>query len=194
MEVPKISGLVLSGGRSSRMGTDKSALDYRGQPHLHYMVGLLGGFCDKVFVSTRKDQSIAEGQNSLPDRFEIAGPMNGILSALTVRPDCAWLITAVDMPNVDADVLKLLIAHRDPSKLATCFFNAAENFPEPLLTIWEPSALQPLTQFVETGKASPREFLHKNKVGLVHPSDPSILLNVNSPDEYNRFKEKFSKD
>lgn len=190
MEVPKIAGLVLSGGKSSRMGIDKSTLDYHGQPQLNFMVELLSKFCDTVLVSTGKGQ----GLNSLSDRFEIAGPMNGILSALTVHPKNAWLVVAVDMPNVNVDAIKSLIAHRDPSKLATCFFNSAENFPEPLLTIWEPTAAQPLMKFVEAGKISPRGFLQANDVKLVQASDPSILLNINSPDEYKKFKSNFSKD
>jgi molybdenum cofactor guanylyltransferase len=193
MEVPKLSGLVLSGGKSSRMGIDKSTLDYHGQPQLYYMVGLLSNFCDNVFVSTRKDQPVREGLNYLPDRFEIAGPMNGILSALSMYPQNAWLIVAVDMPNVGADAMRFLIGQRDPTKLATCFLNDNENLPEPLLTIWEPAARLPLTQFVETRNISPREFLHKNDIRLLRTDDPSILLNINSPDEYKRFKSNLSK-
>jgi molybdenum cofactor guanylyltransferase len=193
MEVTKLNGLVLSGGRSSRMGVDKGTLEYHGKPQLHYLVDLLSAFCDHVLVSARKEQIANDKFDRLPDRFAIGGPMNGILSALSTHPDHTWLIVAVDMPNVTTDVLELLIRHRDPTRLATCFLNAAENLPEPLLTIWEPAALPWLMEFVNAGEISPRKFLQENHVKLVNANDPAILLNINSPEEFLKFKSNLSK-
>jgi molybdopterin-guanine dinucleotide biosynthesis protein A len=189
-----IAGLVLSGGRSTRMGVDKSTLEYHGLPQLRYMVDLLAEVCNEAFISTRIDQPVAEGLRVLPDAFDIPGPLNGILTAMQRKPDLAWLVVAVDMPKVDKNVLDNLINGRDGSKLATCFFNVHENFPEPLLTLWEPSALPRLLQFIATGKISPREFLQNHDVKLIRPEDPAILLNINSPDEYEKFKKRLSKD
>jgi molybdenum cofactor guanylyltransferase len=176
------------------MGVDKSMLDYHGQSQARFLYDLLSEFCADVFVSTRRDQFFNEPLNYLQDQFEIFGPMNGILSALTMQPNRAWLIVAVDMPNVSTDVVEFLLSNRDPVKLATCFFNNAENFPEPLLTIWEPAALPELTRFVEGGEKSPRKFLSNNEVRLVQPRDPSILLNINSPEEFKQFKSRPNTD
>jgi molybdenum cofactor guanylyltransferase len=186
-KISNILGLVLSGGRSTRMGLDKSMIDYHGQPQLEHMVALLSKVCAEVYVSVRKDQKIRDGMRPLPDAFETPGPMNGILTALSKFPDRAWLIVAVDMPNIDASAIQMLVSKRDESKLATCYFNANENLPEPLLTLWEPAARSPLEVFVASGKISPREFLASNDVNVVHPKNISILLNINSPDEYDKF-------
>lgn len=189
-----IAGLVLSGGKSSRMGVDKNTLEYHGQPQLHHIASLLREICSEVFVSVRKSQPVGEALRTLPDAFDVYGPMNGILTAMHALPDHAWLIVAVDMPNVDRAVLDVLVKHRDHERLATCFFNTQENFPEPLLTIWEPAALPLLLQFIAGGKVSPREFLQRNDVNIIRPDDPRILLNINSPEEYQKYKKAISKD
>lgn len=49
----KIYGLVLAGGKSNRMGKDKSRLHYHGQPHALFLYKLLSKFCEKTFLSVR---------------------------------------------------------------------------------------------------------------------------------------------
>ena len=143
------------------MGVDKNTINYHGRTQLSYLHSALKKVCDDVYVSTRREQQIEPGMVALPDHYEIQGPINGILTALEIRPDHAWLCAAVDMPYVNESVLQLLIAQRDPEKVATCFYNSKENFPEPLLTIWEPKALPLMQAFVTAGNKSPKLFLQK---------------------------------
>jgi molybdenum cofactor guanylyltransferase len=163
------------------MGTDKSMLEYNGKPQREYLHGLLEQCCDQVFVSCRKDQSVPDHLNPLVDRFHIAGPLNGILSAFAFQPASAWLVVAVDMPFVTAATFQLLISNRDKNKMGTCFYNTETQQPEPLLTLWEPEAYPLLLQFVEKGNISPREFLKSVPVAMIHPPDEKTLVNVNYP-------------
>jgi molybdopterin-guanine dinucleotide biosynthesis protein A len=181
MESNEPFGLVLAGGLSTRMGTDKSLLDYRGKPQREYLFELLSGFCTRVFTSCRKGQDVPPALNPIVDSFAYPGPINGILSAFQLYPQNAWLIVAVDMPFVDAEALKLLLNNREGSKLATCFLNTREKFPEPLLTLWEPAAYQPLKRFVESGNISPRVFLETHDINTLLPPTEKILLNINYP-------------
>ena len=180
-------GLVLAGGKSTRMGTDKGSLDYHGMPQREFLFNILNKFCHKVFTSCYAGQNIPKELNPLEDQYEIKGPMNGILSALKQDPDKAWIIVAVDMPCVVDKVFEQLISNRNKKKVATCFYNESEKFPEPLLTIWEPTALPLLLAFVEEGRTSPRDFLTSNSVQLIIPEDPKILLGINHRDEYYKF-------
>jgi molybdenum cofactor guanylyltransferase len=174
-------GLVLSGGKSTRMGTDKSLLNYRNKPQREYLYELLSAFCSRVFTSCRKDQEVPTTLNPITDYYNFPGPINGILSAFREYPDKSWLIVAVDMPFVDDVVLQQLLNHRDNSKVATCFLHLPENFPEPLLTLWEASAYPLLISYAESGNVSPRVFLETHQVKLIIPHDQKILLNINSP-------------
>jgi molybdenum cofactor guanylyltransferase len=127
--------------------------------------------------------------NPLHDQYDYPGPINGILSAFHTHPHSSWLIIAVDMPLVDENVLKLLFDNRDEKKVATCFTHLVEGlFPEPLLTIWEPSAYPLLLSYVKSGKISPRGFLEIADVKSISVPDERILLNINSPQDKAMFK------
>jgi molybdopterin-guanine dinucleotide biosynthesis protein A len=179
----KPNGLVLAGGRSTRMGTDKGLLVYNGTPQREHLFELLGEFCEQVYTSCRAEQAIPERLNPLPDKYDIAGPMNGVLTAFTQAPLSSWLIVAVDMPYVTKDTLRLLINSRDETKAATCFYNTERQHPEPLLALWEPLAYPLLMDFTRRGKVSPKEFLSTHPVRLIQAPDEKTLLNFNSPDD-----------
>lgn len=163
------------------MGSDKSLLDYSGKPQREYLFELMQSCCREVFLSCRKDQNVPGHFNPIVDHFHIPGPLNGILSAFSFKPDFAWLVVAVDMPFVTTPTFQLLIDSRDKNKLATCFYNPVTQQPEPLLTLWEPEAYPFLLRFVEKGNISPREFLKSVPVTMIHPPDDKTLLNVNYP-------------
>ena len=176
-----VYGLVLAGGRSVRMGTDKGLLDYKGKPQREHAFDLLSSICERVFTSCRTEQNIPGSLYPIADKFDYSGPLNGILSGMQTHADKAWLIIAVDMPFVDLASLELLLSNRDKSKFATCFLHETENFPEPLLTLWEPSAYPQLLAYAAAGNISPRFFLESNPVKIVKPADKKVLLNVNYP-------------
>jgi molybdenum cofactor guanylyltransferase len=179
----QLYGLVLSGGRSRRMGMDKGLIAYHGKPQREHLFDLLSGHCVAVFTSCNASQQVPAHLNPIADQFDFQSPINGILTAFKKFPDKAWLMVAVDMPYVDDHVLETLIRHRNPNKVATCFYNASEKLPDPLLTIWEPSSYPLLQKFVEQGKISPRDFLATYAASMIMPPGDKTLLNVNSPGE-----------
>src|SRR5688572_10585476 len=112
-------GLVLAGGKSSRMGFDKGGILYHDIPQKQFVFRALSRVCQAVFTSCRQDQNVDETLNTITDHFQLPGPLNGIMSAFEKFPDCAWMSVALDMPYVDDAVLNELLASRDKSKVAT---------------------------------------------------------------------------
>lgn len=165
------------------MGTDKGLLNYHGTPQREHLFHLLQEFCTGVFTSCRKDQNVPEDYNPLIDKFSIPGPMNGIMTAFSHRPDSAWLIVAVDMPYVGKSTLEQLMVNRDRKKLATCFYSPDLKGPEPLLTLWEPAAFSFLRSFTEKGNISPQQFLAEHNVNVIQAHDVKVLANFNSPND-----------
>ncbi|MDH4089736.1 MAG: NTP transferase domain-containing protein [Cyclobacteriaceae bacterium] len=176
-------GLILTGGQSTRMGTNKSLLNYNGTPQREYLFKLLSKCCSGVFTSCREDQEVPQSLNPLTDYYNFPGPINGILSAFQAHPKESWLILAVDMPFVDEKALQFLLSHRDKRKLATCFMHSPAKFPEPLLTLWEPAAHAPLLAFAQAGNMSARAFLAQANIQTIEPYDKKILLNINYPED-----------
>jgi molybdenum cofactor guanylyltransferase len=184
--IPPLQGLVLSGGKSTRMQTDKGNLDYHGQPQREHLYKLLGPHCQSVSVSCNQEQA-AELAGKLPvieDRFLGLGPLGGILSAFQTAPDAAWLTVACDLPYLSAQTLHHLVQHRNPSKMATAFLDPQGEFPEPLITIWEPRSFPVLLQFLAQGYSCPRKALINSDVELLQAPEVKELRNVNYPEEH----------
>ena len=183
----KLFGLVLSGGKSTRMGTDKGLIQYHSLPQREHLYQLLSEVCEQTFMSLRKEQeaSVPFGFATLTDDDQFKGPYNGLLSAHQRYPDAAWLVLACDLPLIDVAALKELISARDVTKQATAFALKANPLPEPLCAIWEPHALRDSMAYLEEGNGScPRKYLIKHEVKLVFPKDENVLLNANSEEDY----------
>jgi molybdenum cofactor guanylyltransferase len=185
---PPLYGLVLAGGRSSRMQRDKAALEYRpGESQLEAAVRLLGSRVTKTFVSVRPDQRADATRAAYPqivDRGDVEGPIAGISAALGEFPDAAWLVLACDLPFLDARTLDTLIAARDPASDATAFRSSHDGLPEPLCAIYEPRARQSVAAHIAGGRNCPRKYLINAHTRLLDQPNPRALDNVNTVAEY----------
>ena len=181
-----LNGLVLLGGHSTRMQKDKSQLIYHlGQPQHQYLSNLLTDYCENVYLSVRDEAQANEYQiMSITDKFIGLGPYGGILSAFQHNPNTAWLVVAVDLPFIDKNTLDSLTNNRNPHKAATCFIDRYDEFPEPLITIWEPRAYPLLLNFLAKGFSCPRKALINSDVEIITERDIKSLTNVNTPEEY----------
>ena len=188
---PRIQGLVLAGGMSSRMQRDKAALTYQGKNQLDRAVELASRHVSPVFVSVRAAQLQDPTRSSralIVDSVPGEGPMVGIRSAFAYAPDVAWLILACDLPFLSDDVLAYLLRSRDPNRTATAYRSAHDGLPEPLCAIFEPAAAGQLAAAETLGRHCPRKFLLAADTLLIEPRDPHALDNVNTPEEYRAAK------
>ncbi|XLS27447.1 molybdenum cofactor guanylyltransferase [Flavobacteriaceae bacterium M23B6Z8] len=180
-------GLVLSGGKSTRMGTDKGQLRYHGKPHREYLYQKLETICDRAFLSIRSSQksSLKPNQDFIQDKDKYRGPFNGILSAHDAFPEVSWFVLACDLPFMDENAISQLISKRDPNKIATAFATQKTQLPEPLCAIWEPEGLKRAKKWLESsGTSCPRKFLINSDVKLIYPNSDDVLFNANSRSEY----------
>jgi molybdenum cofactor guanylyltransferase len=184
---PPLFGLVLAGGASTRMRTDKAALQYHGRPQLQWAFELVAKFCAASFVSVRPDQrsdAARAGHPQIVDRRPGIGPIAGISAALLEQPKAAWLVLACDLPFLTERTLEHLIAHRDASKIATAYRSAHDGLPEPLCAIWEPAAREPVLAYIASGKQCPRKFLIDSDTKVLDLPERQALDNVNTVEEF----------
>jgi len=179
-------GLILAGGASKRMGTDKAALTYHGKPQLQAAFDVLSPLVENCFVSVRPDQTENPLRADFPqivDSVEIDGPAAGLLSAHLAHPDVAWLVLACDLPMLDRGTLENLIARRNATDVAVAYRSEHDGLPEPLCAIWEPEALDRLKQQVLDGRTCPRKLLINSPTKLLEPYARGALDNINTPEE-----------
>ncbi|MFZ9477314.1 MAG: molybdenum cofactor biosynthesis protein MoaAD [Gammaproteobacteria bacterium] len=197
MSEPALCGLVLAGGRSSRMHRDKAALAYHGRSQLAATFELLESVVERCYVSVRADQTdepLRKGFAQIVDVEGPGGPINGILAAQQHHPQAAWLVLACDLPFLDRASLVHLLAERDRSRVATTFRSSHDGLPEPLCAVYETTAAKALQRFVAGGGRCPRKFLLTHEVMLVEPLVPTALDNINSAQEYWQAMETLSPD
>lgn len=188
---PILNGLVLAGGKSSRMGFDKGAVNWYGKEQRYHMADLLKKHCDEVYISCRDEQQQKEIDTeylSITDTFTGLGPYGAILSAFREKPDSAWLVIACDLPLADATVIQHLVDSRNTANIATAYKSEINGFPEPLITIWEPKSYTSLLQFLAQGYSCPRKVLINSEVTLLRSPKADALANVNTPEELERIK------
>ncbi len=185
MTVPeKVWGLVLAGGKSSRMGTDKASLTLGGETQLARTVALLDAQVERVFVSTRPDQSndpLRRRFAQIVDRYENLGPIAGILSAMDGNPSVSWLVLACDLPNVDERTIQFLLEQASAEHLATAYRSVRDDLPEPLCAIYRPDMRETIDDFVARGFSCPRKILINSATHLLKQPNSDALHNVNSP-------------
>lgn len=186
MAVKPMYGLVLAGGQSRRMGSDKALLQRDGRSQLAHMVSILAGVVERVYVSARQDQveDPERGQFDLiVDRYADMGPVAGILSAMEEYPDADWLVVACDLPNIDAATLRHLTQNRSDESPFTAYRSSHDDLPEPLCAIYSAGSDALIRQFVDDGIACPRKILIRSETLLLAQPDPNSLDNVNTPND-----------
>jgi molybdenum cofactor guanylyltransferase len=106
-----MTGLLLAGGHSRRMGRDKARIEVGGAPLAERVLAVLDAVCAEVLVASGDGRRLAElGREQVPDAFPDAGPLAGILAGLEAAPHPLVAVVAVDLPAANAEVLVRLAA------------------------------------------------------------------------------------
>ena len=180
---PPLYGLVLAGGRSTRLQRDKGGLAYHGVAQVRWTLNLLEGLCRQQFVSIRSEQAGTapyQGLAVIVDIDASMGPASGLWAALQQFPGVAWLVAAADMPLLDRALFEKLIQQRDAEALATAYRHQ-DGAPEPLCAIWEPGVLAMLEARRAEGSVSLRRLLEAGPAKFVPVEDERAFSNVNTP-------------
>ena len=183
--MPQLPGLILTGGRSRRMGQDKALMRLASKTLLEHTHELLQECLKSIYVSIKQDQigdPVRSKFKLIIDEYNQSGPMAGILSAHKTHPHSAWLVVACDMPSLDKQTLAQLIKERDSAVDATAFNSPKDSLPEPLCAIYEPHLL---SEVLDNSKLlpsnSPRDLLLQSRVKIIKTQNPSALENTNYP-------------
>jgi molybdopterin-guanine dinucleotide biosynthesis protein A len=183
-----IKALVLTGGKSERMGKNKSLISYHEEPQYLWLIRQLESLKIEPHLSVSNELLPAEGVTQVPDTFLELGPMGGILSAFRFDPNASWLVLAVDMPALEKKHIEMLVQNHFSHFSASAFVNPTSNLPEPLLSIWEPWSYPVLLQMLASGVSCPRKaLLNMERVNLLATSDAHFLANANTPEEAAKF-------
>ncbi len=109
------TGIILAGGDSKRIGTDKGLIDLNGKPLIGYVIESLGPVVDEIIVVVGSAErvpvyrdAVGDDVQVFPDMYDDGSPMIGLITGLThARGDYA-VVAACDMPFINSDLVDLL--------------------------------------------------------------------------------------
>ena len=168
------------------MGVDKSLISYHKIPQWEYLVQLLKPYVNRVYISVRSGQNI-DYPYIIEDKESGLGPFGAILTALERYPDEAFLVLAVDMPNIKEVHIEQMLKERDTGFLATALQSKAKDYPEPLACIWEPETLVLLQDLYQKKIFKPLQVLKSIPLQTIEVQE-SVVQNINTVEALKRFQ------
>lgn len=179
---PKI--LIVAGGRSKRMGRDKSQIELQpGIRQIDVLLTLARGISDDLYVSSNEPEKIPAGVPVIADLHPGGGPLAALEAFHAKFPNDAVLLLGCDLFLLDAETLHHLIAQRDANCAATAFTNRIDGRAEPLCAIYEASAVAAAAQAIADEAFCARHFLEDLKPRLLELPHPTALDGANTPEE-----------
>ncbi|MFA5244915.1 MAG: molybdenum cofactor guanylyltransferase [Pedobacter sp.] len=104
-----INGYILAGGKSSRMGSDKGLIPFKGKPLIQYVIEQLEPAVNKVVLVANNSAYQDLGLEVIPDIIKDIGPAGGIYSALKHTDTCFNFILSCDMPFIKSEAIEFII-------------------------------------------------------------------------------------
>ena len=189
-----LKALILAGGKSKRMGEDKSQMHYHGKPQEVFAADICAELGLETFISKAYSftADTIDGYPVIKDRLVDMGPFGAILSAMMSDPDAAWLVLACDLPYITRTHIRILIDNRNTSQQSTAYKLINQSFPEPLIAIYEPTIYQRMLRFLSLGYACPRKVLINSDVYHVDLLQAQVGYNANTTEEKEQVLNKLS--
>ncbi|WP_031385712.1 molybdenum cofactor guanylyltransferase [Desulfonatronum thiodismutans] len=179
------AGVVLAGGKSSRLGHDKARIVFSGVSLLSRSVDLLKRHCDTVHVVGRLSDDHGLNVPSFLDAVPGRGPGGGIATALS-RLGRPCLVLSCDLPLMDDRTLRRLKAgwrEKPDTALMTTFQQEDTGYIEALVAMYEPEALPLLERAFDQGLYQLNRILTESmRHHIPYPrSEATPFFNVNHP-------------
>lgn len=177
----KFSGLVIAGGKSTRMGTNKALLFYNGERLIDRAIGVLVPLVDEIMVSSNITiDGLAVPQ--FTDDVKDIGPLGGLYSGLK-RISNSWaFVIPCDVPLISSSVLKLLALQNENYDAVIC--KLPEGSVEPLVGLYSKHITGAIQQQISNNNYKMKDLLERIKVKYVIIDDDQIFKNLNTPNDW----------
>jgi len=195
--VERVSGILLAGGKSERMGQDKRFVEYESRSLLDITLDRLKSVSDEVILVTAEPEDLGvENVISVSDISRGKGPLMGIYSGLSNMTSQRGIVNPVDTPNITEELLNHMIKI---SRGFDVLMPRRGNKLEPLIAVYSRKVLPVIDRFIKDGLKPAPHLLAANGNGLkvrileerelLKFGEPEMLFqNINSPEDLRKHK------
>lgn len=188
-----LHGLVVCGGQSTRMGTDKAFLVYDQKPQCYHLADMLvetgTRLCSQVIISCNQQQLplISKEYPALADlpEYHNCGPIASLLTAFSRYNQADFLVIGCDYPFIRPTVLKEFLESIREDSIAAAFYNQAGKY-EPLLAWYAAQSAGLLKTYFNQGGRSLQHFLNEISAQHFQPQNEEVMISIDTPDAFER--------
>lgn len=185
-----MTGLVLCGGQSTRMGSDKGLLKLQANTWAQTAVDKLTELQIPALISVNRNQydeyaTVFSSQQLIVDNesLRLKGPLYGVLSAHMQYPQKDFVVLACDMPLLETGLIKELILLYQKHTDNDAFVFSNDGQPEPLCGIYKSKGLAHILRLYQSGQL----FRHSMKFMLEHISTYTLALPADKKSSFRNF-------
>jgi molybdopterin-guanine dinucleotide biosynthesis protein A len=180
----EVTGIILAGGKSSRMGTDKGLQELCGRPLISYSIQVLSEICSTIIISTSSDAYQSFGYKTVADEIPGIGPMGGIYSALKQSKTEKNLVLSCDLPFVSRELLTYILENSEGFQVAVPW--QGNQHYEPLCGFYNLSVLDQMTTFIQKRNYKLPDLFEETSINklIINTKlnfyEDKLFLNINS--------------
>jgi molybdenum cofactor guanylyltransferase len=181
-----MNGLIIAGGKSTRMQKDKTLLQYGNLPQYIVVQDLLRPFCKEIFISLQApNPSIKIPQ--LLDAQQNIGPISALASAYEYHQS-NWLVIAIDYPSLILKDIQHLANTFAITQKSCVYYNIATNFYEPYIGIYTSDYLEIIVAQIAKHQYSMQKILALHSPEKVIASNQNNITSVDTEEQYQNIK------
>jgi len=187
----RVSGIVLAGGASVRLGQDKALVEVAGQTLVERVVDVLRSLVDEIVLVTPSPERLAWlGLPAVNDIYPGIGTLGGLHAGLAAIENPYGLVVGCDMPFLNRDLLAYMISQAGDAEV---IIPRVGRFYEPLHALYARSILPVLEEGIIAGQRRIRQacaglrtrYICETEIDRYDPQHLSFF-NVNTPDDLKR--------
>ncbi|MBA7608813.1 Molybdenum cofactor guanylyltransferase [subsurface metagenome] len=183
------TAIILAGGKSSRMGTEKGMLSINDQTMLEHICKQLRGTFSQILISAGDAEKYSfAGFEIVRDKTPGQGPLMGIASALEASANEINFVVACDIPHIEMDCVRKMLTEARGADIVVP--TTGDKKYEPLFAIYRKSALDAIKRTLRKGERKISEVFGKCEVKYIDLGKADWLININTLAEYEEFQRR----
>lgn len=187
----KTAAIILAGGKSSRMGTNKALLKFNEKTNIERIVDTLKGIFDDIIIVTNdSEQYEFLGVKMVADQYPGMGPLAGVHAGLQATKFDVNLFVACDMPFISGELAEALVTQTNHYDAVIPVINGKQ---QPLFSVFHKRVTDTVAESIEAGQLRMKHLLDRLQVLYVTETElqtnhtteiDRIFFNMNHPKEY----------
>lgn len=180
----KVSGYILAGGKSSRMGSDKGLLLIQNKPFVSYIFEALSNVCDSITVVTSNKEYNKLGFKTIQDYIPNKGPVGGLFTVLNDTKTDLNFVISVDAPFVTSELLQWMILNHKSEAQITLLVNDEKEIP--LIAIYHRNLEATFKKAIDLDQLKLRNLVHSVNINVLQVPEEfkNQIQNINTKEEY----------